>query len=254
MQFVKILLFLIVIIFGQSVAGMLLDDRENSEPAGQHKCSVELMGSSSAKDKYALFQRIFQNADSTREEKTAALKYLGEAAEAGLSEAQFELGVVILNGKWLANDLNRAIGWFMAAAEQDHAVAQMTVGGLLYEVAIDEHDSDTRTLLMENSVYWLQLAVKRNDLSADDHLLAKTYLGRSLTYLSPTDLNGWQILKSAACAGSPDAQVIVDSSMEVAEKLAKDADPDAARIYPLLKSSCSEEVVDSDVDSAAINE
>ena len=52
------------------------------------------------------------------------LKELEDAANDGFARAQFNLGMCYEQGKWVEQDLPKAIHWYKKAAEQGQAKAQ----------------------------------------------------------------------------------------------------------------------------------
>ena len=63
---------------------------------------------------------------------TDAVKWFRKAAESGLAEAQFNLGICYYNGQGIAQNYAEAIGWFRKAAEQGIASAQFNLGNCYY--------------------------------------------------------------------------------------------------------------------------
>lgn len=63
-------------------------------------------------------------------EGAESVKWLSKAAEQGNSDAQFNLGVVFANGQGVAQDHSVAAKWFRKAADQGNADAQWNLGGL----------------------------------------------------------------------------------------------------------------------------
>jgi TPR repeat protein len=53
-----------------------------------------------------------------------AVKWLRLAAEQGLAQAQFNLGVLYKKGEGTAQDIKQAVKWYRLAAEQGHVSAQ----------------------------------------------------------------------------------------------------------------------------------
>mgnify|MGYP002738644727 CR=1 FL=1 len=75
---------------------------------------------------------LFQSAVSAYERKNypVALKILTELAEQGDAAAQFNLGVMYLNGEGVPRDVSQALTWYHKAAEQGNAVAQFFLGDM----------------------------------------------------------------------------------------------------------------------------
>jgi len=67
----------------------------------------------------------------TRGDYSTAVKLLGELAEQGDVDAQFNLGLMYDKGKGVPQDYKRAVNWYTKAAEQGVAGAQYNLG-LMY--------------------------------------------------------------------------------------------------------------------------
>lgn len=61
-----------------------------------------------------------------------AINYLNKAAELGLNEARYQLGVIYSDGKNLPQDLNQAVKWFTLAAEHDFVPAKFALSTLYF--------------------------------------------------------------------------------------------------------------------------
>ncbi len=81
----------------------------------------------SEEDPLVAYQRCMKEG-----KEAEALEHLHEAAEAGNSEAQNELGHCYLNGLAVGQDFAEAVKWFRTAAERGNANAQLNLG-LCYE-------------------------------------------------------------------------------------------------------------------------
>ena len=57
-----------------------------------------------------------------------AVKWYRKAAEQGEAEAQYQLGISLLNGKGTAKNPKEAADWFEKAAEQDNLDACYEIG------------------------------------------------------------------------------------------------------------------------------
>ena len=62
-----------------------------------------------------------------------AAAWYRKAAEQGHAEAQFTLGGMYYEGEGVTRDYGQAAAWFRKAAEQGDARAQFTLGGMYYE-------------------------------------------------------------------------------------------------------------------------
>jgi TPR repeat protein len=59
-----------------------------------------------------------------------ALKEWRPLAEQGLSQAQYNLGLMYAEGEGVAQDYQEAVRWYRLAAEQDHASGQFSLGAM----------------------------------------------------------------------------------------------------------------------------
>src|SRR6266581_506625 len=57
-----------------------------------------------------------------------ALKWYRKAAQQGVAEAQYNLGVCYDKGLGVEKDAVEAVNWYRKAADQDHAMAQFNIG------------------------------------------------------------------------------------------------------------------------------
>jgi uncharacterized protein len=61
---------------------------------------------------------------------TAAIKEWRPLADQGSAEAQFNVGLMYVDGHGVPQDYGQAANWFEKAAEQDYAKAQLNLGAL----------------------------------------------------------------------------------------------------------------------------
>ena len=59
-----------------------------------------------------------------------ALKEWRPLAKQGLSQAQYNLGLMYAEGEGVAQDYQEAVRWYRLAAEQDHASGQFSLGAM----------------------------------------------------------------------------------------------------------------------------
>ena len=67
---------------------------------------------------------MYANGDGVREDDVEAVRWYRKAAEQGLAQAQYNLGVMYANGDGVREDDVEAVRWFRKAAEQGLAHAQ----------------------------------------------------------------------------------------------------------------------------------
>ncbi|MDO5357057.1 MAG: tetratricopeptide repeat protein, partial [Conchiformibius sp.] len=61
-----------------------------------------------------------------------AVAWFRKAAEQGMADAQFNLGMMYEHGEGVAQDDEQAVAWFRKAAEQGNALGQTSLG-VMYE-------------------------------------------------------------------------------------------------------------------------
>lgn len=79
-----------------------------------------------ANAKYYLYKALLDIPGNQNEEE--AMKWLKEAAQLGLAEAQGELGVCCQTGRGIEKNLEKAVYWFQKAADQNDAFSQNRLG------------------------------------------------------------------------------------------------------------------------------
>ena len=65
-----------------------------------------------------------------RGDYATALKEWRPLAEQGLSQAQYNLGLMYAEGEGVAQDYQEAVRWYRLAAEQGHASGQFSLGAM----------------------------------------------------------------------------------------------------------------------------
>ncbi|MCC5887637.1 MAG: SEL1-like repeat protein [Gammaproteobacteria bacterium] len=128
-----------------------------------------------------------------------AISLYERAAEAGYGEAQFNLGLLLSQGRIIEPDPARALDWFEAAAAQGHVEAMAQAGQLLLRNRPDGSYS--------NAVSRARSHFER--AAASGHLRAQLELGILLSQSSEPERDGGaaaQWLQRAAAQGSAAAQ------------------------------------------------
>ena len=88
---------------------------------------------------------------------------LRQAAEQGLAEGQFNLGVMYDRGKGVPENDKTAVSWFTLAAEQGNANAQYNLG-VMYANGDGVPEND------KTAVKWFTLAAEQGSANAQDYL------------------------------------------------------------------------------------
>ncbi|KAK8834492.1 hypothetical protein M9Y10_027676 [Tritrichomonas musculus] len=114
-----------------------------------------------------------------------AIHYYSLSAELNNSEAQYQLGIIYLDGKFIPRNINKSIHYFSMAANSNHSESQYVLGtiyssGLYFSGNINK------------AIFYFQLAANQNHLEAQFSLgiiyLTKDYnvqdIDKAIQYLS----------------------------------------------------------------------
>ena len=71
---------------------------------------------------------MYDNGEGIPQNDKEAVRWYGLAAEQGLTDAQYSLGLMHSNGGGIPEDNKKAVKWFRLAAEQGYAKAQFDLG------------------------------------------------------------------------------------------------------------------------------
>jgi TPR repeat protein len=99
-----------------------------------------------------------------------ALTAIKKFAESGLAAAQYDLGILYLEGKLLDQDLGTANTWFEAAARQGVADAQ-------YKLAHSYRTGRGVSASPEKAFYWYHEAATRGDVEAQSNVAYSYIIG-----------------------------------------------------------------------------
>lgn len=80
---------------------------------------------------FLVAQAFMRGVEGTQVDLEAGVSWMRRAAEAGLAEAQAQLGFYYLDGQGVEQNYEEALRWSLSAAEQEHAWAQYRVAYLL---------------------------------------------------------------------------------------------------------------------------
>ena len=126
----------------------------------------------------------------------ASLTELRRRAEQGDSSAQYNLGVIYLNGKGVPQDYSEAVSWFRKAAEQGVAGAQYNLG-LMYA---NGHGVPQD---YQEAVSWFRKAAEQGKASAQHNLGVMYHNGQGVPQGLP---GGGELVRKAAEQGYASAQ------------------------------------------------
>jgi TPR repeat protein len=141
------------------------------EPCGFIKMPIEeLKAYAEGGNPYAQIQLALRYESGTSEiakDQLEALKWFHKAADQGLPEAQYSLGVRYRYGEDLAKDMPKnhaeGAGWLHKAAENGHVGAQSTLGACYYYGEGVTRDPDA-------AIRWWRAAAAQGDESAQNNL------------------------------------------------------------------------------------
>jgi|GEM_PF-3489364 len=137
----------------------------NSEETGDRKLFIDLFLKASDNDAKSMYD--LSKYHETRSDRKEAMKWLKSAAEAGFSQAQFELGYHYDLGLEIDKNAEIACQWFKLSAEQGHPEAQYYYAFCFYngEVVVADFDEAHK---------WWQLSADLGDLDALEALYVCT--------------------------------------------------------------------------------
>lgn len=117
-----------------------------------------------------------------KEDFQTAFKEFKLSAHQGVAQAQFNLGVMYVNGQGVAQDNEEAVKWFRKAADQGHASAQNNLG-FMY--------ANGRGVAQDyaQAVYWYRKAADQGHAEAQNNLGVMYDNGQIARQLSPTVLD-----------------------------------------------------------------
>ncbi|MGX2975159.1 tetratricopeptide repeat protein, partial [Ursidibacter arcticus] len=75
---------------------------------------------------------MYYNGQGVKQDYQQAEKLFQQAAEQGIAQAQYNLGVMYNNGRGVKQDYQQAVKWYQQAAEQGIAEAQYNLGLMYY--------------------------------------------------------------------------------------------------------------------------
>ena len=226
---------LCVTLVAPACAGVQNDDID-AEPETHLKCASrdleqyenldEYAVNSGAEEKYEAFWHVFENELSMNSQVADALANLKQAAAAGHTDAQYNLGFLFATGKWVAQDYELALDWLIPAAQAGHPRAKLWSGQIylnLYFRADNDSDKDACFFEMESQL--------RDLISADSkdgriELAASEMLGSALLAKSIRNPEGWSLVEGAASSGyEPAVKTLLELRTFLTEQVAGGYEP-----------------------------
>jgi TPR repeat protein len=146
---------------------------------------------------------FIENKKTTIIKRDSNLALLQREANAGNSEAQFQLGRLYDTGEKLERDRKKAITWYTSAANQGHAESQYRLAiAYLYGIGVARNAA--------NGENWLTNAAKQNHPVAKEML--PIYLANRSANMSTSIALSWYLEKAAA--GDPEGQFGIGNMYE----------------------------------------
>ena len=142
-----------------------------------------------------------------------AFEWFKKAAEQGEAVAQFNVGVLYLNGEGVEKDAKVAFEWFKKAAEHGYAVAQSNVGVFYLNGEVVEKDA-------KEAFEWFKKAAEQGDAGGQNNLGTCYYFGVGV---EKDVKEAFEWLKRAAEQGEAGAQFNVGVFYLNGEVVEKDA-------------------------------
>lgn len=155
-------------------------------------------GSSFAK--HNAFVYVYENVVELNEFVPEALEFLIAAADAGVPDAQYNLGFLYRSGQWLDRDFDTALYWLEKPAESGHIRAQLWSGVTNLQLYYASGEGPEADRHYSRGTMWLRELLSSSE-NCDECPFAKASLGRAVLSRSLVDPEGWRLLKESALAG-----------------------------------------------------
>lgn len=150
-----------------------------------------------------------------------AIREFTASAEAGLSVAQFNLGVMYYAGRGVQRDYQKAYYWIREAAEQGHINAQFNLGTLYYNglgmqpawLSYWPLALINRKANLEKAEYWYQMAADQDHGEAQLYLATMYESGYGVTRDLPTAYMWARLADDNEIVGARDLQTSIESRL-----------------------------------------
>ncbi len=184
--------------------------------SGQYEQALKLAAEAAAKGEIqanTLIGKLYaEGLVGVRQDDAKAAEWFTKGAVAGDMHAQFELGVMLANGRGVKKDEKKAAGFFEAAAQQGHTLAA-------YNLAQTYVEGWARPQDFQKAAYWLEQAAKKDHAQAAYDLAALYRSGDGVLH-DEAKAAAW--LAKAAADGHADAQVEYAIMLANGQGVAKD--------------------------------
>ena len=195
--------------------GIAADTQNPVDHQKQYEGLLTLASGSNPKAKHDLFIYVYEHSSSLRSHRREAMNMLIESAKLGYTDAQYNLGYMLMTGTWVdANDAE-GVYWLTTAANKGHLSAQLWCGEWFLDRAYGS-SGDMRAEYLSVAMDFLRYASDAERPDSGEVLEARRILGLALIRESVTDFEGWGLVQSAAMAGHAPAQ---ESMAELVEML-----------------------------------
>jgi TPR repeat protein len=106
---------------------------------------------------------MYLNGDGVKQDNAEALKWFTASANGGFAEAQYRLGVIYFRDDIVPIDYAEAIKWYRAAASQGHVKSELDMGVIYYSGAVVDQD-------YAEAIKWYKLAASQGSTEAQFNL------------------------------------------------------------------------------------
>lgn len=172
--------------------------------------------------KHELFLTFYGSYPVLAEKGEEAFSFLVEAARSGDVDAQYNMGYLYYEGELVEKDEELAMEWLTFASDNGSAEAAYLLGNQYTLLAKAEHDQenfDEKKKLYNQSIHYLDLAVKKG------HVQATSMLGVTLLATGDSETKiqrGLSLLKEAAAQGDIDSMLYLGDAYEAMSEALND--------------------------------
>lgn len=161
---------------------------------------------------FEAFIYVYEHGNELGDFASEAVGFLAEAAGKGHTEAQYNIGYMLLTGTWVDKDREQALIWLQLAANKANPRAQFLVGTDYYKQFLESDDPTDQGQKLEGAIKWLRMSAESG------YVGAKSFLGSILVADPEHKEYAIRMLRDAANAGDQRAkdelQQLVESETE----------------------------------------
>lgn len=172
--------------------------------------------------KHEVFLTFYRSYPVLAEKGEEAFSFLVEAARSGIVDAQYNMGYLYSEGELVEKDEELAMEWLTFGSDNGSADAAYLLGNKYTLLAKAEHDQenfDEEKKLHNQSIHYLDLAVKKG------HVQATSMLGVKLLATGDSETKiqrGISLLKEAAAQGDVDSMLHLGDAYETMSETLND--------------------------------